>query len=262
MVDQVTTLADPAPTPDIAQLKLLPEFQDVTVEKRKKSYLIGGVSYQRVTTALNIIDKPGLKYWAVNKALESVHDWLDGPDAENTDAMLAWAKGAPDRTKNEAADRGTETHSLVERIINEGPQVREEVPEELLPAVDGAVAYLKDYDITVIATEQTVWSTSLKVAGTFDGIGFMGDKLIIFDWKRSKNIYWNFALQLGAYAKMLGELTGAVPAEAHVVRLAQDEGPLYEVEVLTELDAAYSAYLAALALHRAGKTKWRASEPS
>ena len=230
-----------------------------SLDENAWDYLIGGVSFQRVTTALNIIDKPGLQYWAVNQALDSVRDWREERDTKD---MLDWAKGAPGRTSTAAADRGTETHALVERIINEGPQVREEVPEELLPAVDGAVAYLKDYEITVIATEQTVWSESLKVAGTFDGIGFMGDKLIIFDWKRSKNIYWNFALQLGAYAKMLGELTGAVPAEAHGVRLAQDEGPLYEVEVLTELDAAYSAYLAALALHRAGKTKWWASEPS
>jgi hypothetical protein len=237
-------------------LKLLPQYRDVTVEKRKRDYLIGGESFQRVTSALGIINKPALVPWATKIALESVKEWLKGEDADNTDAMLAWAKGAPNRTKSDAADRGTETHALVERVIKKGVQIFEEVPLELLPAVRGAVAYLNDYGITVIATEQTVWSDSLKVAGTFDGLGWMGDKLVLFDWKRSKGIYWEYALQLGAYAKMLGELTGKTPDEAHVVRLAQGDGPLYEVQVLADLDAAYSAYLSALALHRAGKTNW------
>ena len=246
----------------IQGLKLLPEYADVTVEKREKSYLINGTSYQRVTTALNIIDKPGMQFWAVNQALASMDEWLKSPvtSRSSPDQALAWAKTAPQRTSGKASDRGTETHALVERIINEGPQVWEEVPLELVPAVNGAVEYLSDYGITVIATEQTVWSNTLKVAGTFDGMGFMGDKLVLFDWKRSKAIYWNMALQLGVYSQMVYELTGAIPDEAHVVRLSQGEpnpdGKFYEARVVADLPAAYEAYVAAFNLHTAGKAKW------
>ena len=250
-----------------AGLKLLPEFQDLEINKRARDYVIGGEKYQRVTTALGIINKPALVPWATKTALNTVRDTLteylvsdSAFDSTYIDVIIGLARDRLKETKNDAADLGTATHGFVERIINEGPQVREEVPMELLPAVDGAVAYLKDYDITVIATEQTVWHSELKVAGTFDGLGWMGDKLVLFDWKRAKGIYWEYALQLGAYAEFLKELTGKAPDEAHVVRLLQeppeDGEPLYEVKVIADLNLAFQAYRTALSLFRAGKANW------
>ena len=272
-------------TTELKGLLLLPEYQDANIEKRARDYKINGERYQRVTTALGIINKPALVGWATKTALNGVRESLldysvnspmvsalhhDEGLAQNVEGTSEYSRsidGIIDHTrtrlaatKNDAADLGTATHGFVERIINEGPQVREEVPLELLPAVDGAVAYLNDYNITVIATEQTVWHPQLKVAGTFDGLGYMGDKLVLFDWKRARGIYWEYALQLGAYAELLKKLTGKAPDEAHVVRLlqepAEDGAPLYEVQVVADLKDALKGYMTALRLYRSQSNKW------
>ena len=123
---------------------------------------------------------------------------------ELVEEIRAVAETRAKRRESAPAHLGTLTHEYVERLIHEGPVVREEAPPELLPAVDGAIAWLEDFAIEIIATERTVWSEADGLAGTFDVLGRdPRDRLIIADWKRSKGIYWEHELQLGAYAEYL-----------------------------------------------------------
>lgn len=258
-------------------LELLPQFRSVAVKQRARDYLVDGARYQRVTTALGIINKPALVGWAKRVTLDAVEDILRDPStienlellvnegAEQTKEYSAWvtrmiraAQDTSNKQKNEAADLGTQAHGWIEQQLSHpSDEVRREVPDELLPAFDGALRFLADYQIDLIATEQVVWDSDLQIAGTFDGAGYRNGKLVIFDWKRSKGIYWEYALQLGAYAHCLTNVTGLVPVEAFAVRLPRVGDDFeYEAKQVEDLEAASKAYLNTLELHRASKIDW------
>ena len=236
-------------------------YQQATVVKRAKDYLIDGVRYQRVTTMLGVINKPALVPWARGSAMTSFEGALrDKVGSEITPGLIEELRAIAEVRANQReaapASQGQLTHEFVDRLLKEGPAVREEVPPELLPAVDGAAAFLEDYGIEVIATEHTVWSELDMVAGTFDLLGRdKQGRVVIADWKRSRGIYWEYALQLGAYAHYLHWTTGYRAEAGYVVRLPQEpvpnDKPLYEAKAVEDLDKAYEAYQSAARLYRA-----------
>ena len=245
-------------------------YQQAVVERHKTFYRIDGVRYQRVTTPLGVIEKPGLVPWAQELGMSAYDsallDKVGSPvTAELVSEIRAVAEVRVKRRESAGADLGTLTHGYVDRLINEGPAVREEVPPELLPAVDGALAWLEDYGIEVIATERTVWSEEDGIAGTFDVLGRdQTGRLVIADWKRAKGIYWEHELQLGAYAEYLHESTGHRADVGYVVRLPQepvrDGGPAYGVKVIEDLETLYVDYLSAVRLYRARAARNRRRE--
>jgi len=255
-------------------LKLLPYCRDVTVEKpgsRKGLahwYAINGVKYDRVTSALGIINKPALIPWAKKLALGKVREVLLDPVVADELAMIsayvgegqnpeyaAWvdrlidtASKRPDEVKEEAADRGTGLHQEIERYLT----------SEDRPAAEGvtaqAVRFLSDWDITIAQSEMTVWSDDLQVAGTCDGVGWNKDgELIIWDWKTGSGPWWEMALQLGAYSEMLRLLTGYRPVSAYVVKLTAEA---YAVHRVTNLKNAWREYERAVRLNNASKLDW------
>lgn len=299
-------------------LELLPQFRKVAVKQRARDYLVDGARYQRVTTALGIINKPALIGWAKGVTLNAVEAILRNPETVSNlelvtsegskeeysswvERLIRAARDDSNKKRNEAADLGTQAHGWIEsHLKHPDDEVRKQVPDELLPAFDGALRFLADYQIELIATEQVVWDSDLQIAGTFDGAGYrttkcigcLGSgvvecqcvfdstphdvdkcpdcqgtgearKLVIFDWKRSKGIYWEYALQLGAYAHCLTNVSGLVPAEAFAVRLPRIGDDFeYEVKQVANIAAATTAYLDTLALHRASKIDWWEDSPS
>lgn len=263
------------------KIQLKRKYKKVKVVPMVRIYKIDGVSYQRVTTCLNIINKPAMISWAGRVAAEAAGGLLEGQlgkdlkeaweheqGAANTqekraqditdaiDVIVETAKKRPDKEKDEAADRGNEIHDWAERVMKEGIEVLEEVPPELLIPVKGAVAYIQDYGIEIISAETTVWDDDYKVAGTFDLLGWMGDQLVLVDWKSGKGIYWEMALQVAAYSVFHLKLYGVLPDKAHLVQLPRKEGESYRVKTITDIWGAWQTYCLALALHRAEKTIW------
>ena len=265
------------------KIDLLPEYQDVVVEALKPFYKVDGVRYQRVTTALGIINKPALIPWAKRIALDKVREVLLDPNVRGelvnksyevvadeeydgwVDRLITAASLKPDEVRDASAALGTEAHEIVRDIsMVESPEDRvsliEMVPDNQRPAVEGAVAFLHDYDITVAETEFTVWDNDLKVAGTIDGIGYRDGQMVIWDWKRSAGLYWETALQLAAYTQLLTNITGEHVYDAYAVRLLrtapQPDEALYEVQRLGDWPAAWDAYQHAVHLQRASKAKF------
>ena len=261
-------------------LPVLPEYAGVVVEPRARDYLVDGVRYARVTTALGIINKPALVPWAAKMALVKVREVLVNPDVcrelalaleetpesydEFVDLLIERAAKAPNEARDERGAGGTETHRIIQEIIalSAPDQVEylKSVDEAYRPAVWEALNFLTDYDIEVIDTERVVWLPELKVAGTIDGIGMRNGKVVIWDWKTSASVYWETALQLGAYSHLLTKLTGEVVYEAFAVRLprAGDMGGA-EVKRLSTagVHLAWDAYLSSLYLKQAsGETWW------
>ena len=265
----------------------LPQYRDVTVVQRTRDYLVDGERYQRVTAALGIINKPALVPWARRVTLEKVQAVLSDPSVVGelarfsyqfeegattpdkgeymgwVDRLIAAADAYPDQVRGEKAALGTEIHQMLRDATQLSPADQsaylEVVPNDQRPAFTGALAFLRDHSIKVVATEQPVWSDKHKIAGTVDGVGWVGSALVIWDWKRSAGVYWETALQLGAYAEYLGRLMGVPVEKAWAVRLLREppapDAPLYEVHQVRNKAAAYAAYLDACGLYEASKNK-------
>jgi len=111
------------PTPAITRLSL----------KNGRFYQVAGFAepFPSVTTVLGIIAKPALVPWARNVALDSVRTALTqrtgGPvwlTPEWVEGVITEARSRPDQVKTEAADFGTQAHTLIEQNIQgRAPQI-------------------------------------------------------------------------------------------------------------------------------------------
>ena len=248
-----------------ACLELLPQHRNVKVVQRARDYLVDGVSYQRVSTILGVIDKPVLAGWAKRVTLEAVEAALMGPETQAgletlmveaqpgeyegwVSRLMDSVRHAADAQRDKAADRGTEVHrEIAAALADDGPPFEIYISDE----ADRALQCLADRGWTVDATEATVWSDALMTAGTCDAVGRDKDgRRIIWDWKTGSGPWWEMALQLGAYAGMLHRLTGEPVEDAYIVKLMPDR---YEVHRVNNLVEAQDAFLWAVQLSRAGK---------
>jgi hypothetical protein len=163
-------------------------------------YTINGKRAVGVTTALNALPK-NLAPWAARTVAEHVADnW------STVAAMLAaggkqptvdYLKKLPDQIRDDAGERGTEVHEIVFQLAK-GDAV--DVPNDIAPYVRGALAYLDDFQPTTVLAETVVASYTHHYCGTLDSIQDVpGFGRLLVDWKTSKGIYGNHALQLPGY---------------------------------------------------------------
>ena len=264
-------------TPNV--LPLLFKHQNTTVKPRARDYLVDGVAYPRVTTALGIISKPALVGWAVRVALDDVTAILLSPDVgaeiglafeespehykDFVSKLIERARKGPGDKRDERAGSGTEIHQLIQSILAAPTAVRHipwaNVPMEQRASVEAAFDFLADYEIEVCDSERVVWSPEHKIAGTIDGVGFIDGQLVIWDWKTSAKIYWETALQLSAYAQLLKELTGQEVTAAYAVRLPRPgDETTYGVKAISaeNLVKGWATYRSSLSLHQGSKHKW------
>lgn len=144
---------------------------------------------------------PALTYWSARTVAEWVADnradveqmW-DQPRA----TMVGALKEVPWSTRDRAAVRGTEVHRLAEPLAA-GEAV--EVPEHLAGWVDACVAFLNDWQPTVLLSEVTVAHRAHWWAGRLDLVAELPDGRVgLFDWKTGSGVYAEAAFQLAAYA--------------------------------------------------------------
>lgn len=178
--------------------------------KPTHSYELDGVKVQGVTTLLSKgLPKPALPPWAAKSVAEYVADNPDAVrqmlDTMGRESIVGALKGVPWDKRDEAAARGTDIHDLAERIIH-GEEV--DVPEHLAGYVQGYVDWLDAWALEVHQTEMVVGRRPADgvpgYAGTFDadvtfGGGCHAGKRALLDWKTSKGVYGENALQLAAY---------------------------------------------------------------
>lgn len=152
-----------------------------------RTYDIGGEQLPSVTTIINAV--PGkdriLQAWAVKQAL------LDGAKradllAEDPEAWLDIAKGAPGRSMRESGKIGTAVHEAVEAGY---------IPAPLQAWLDTNVDQ-------VLGQEVVLASTAHRYAGTADYVLLMKNgSVAVADLKTGKGLYAEVALQLCAYAR-------------------------------------------------------------
>ena len=165
-------------------------------------YQLDGVKIDGVTTLISQgLPKPALPYWAARCVAEYVADNLGAVNAmaeAGRDALVAALKEVPWAQRDAAAVRGTEVHTLAERLIR-GEEV--EVPEHLAGHVEAYVKFLDQWKPEPIIVEAPVGSRRWRYAGTVDMVVRLPDgRRVIADIKTTSSGIWpETAYQLAAY---------------------------------------------------------------
>ncbi len=217
----------------------------VTLQRRETawghSYKLDGKPVKGVTTLLNAgYPKPMLINWAAKTVAEYVADNFDtvrDVRAQGREETIDLLKNAHRRDRDRAAARGTDVHALAEELLH-GREV--EVPEHLAGYVNGYVDFIDRWQLQPVVTEKPCASREWWYAGTFDavadiGAGQLKGKRLLLDWKTSRGVYGETAMQLAAYQHAefyvaddtehpMPEVDGLA-----VVHISRDGTDLYEV---------------------------------
>jgi hypothetical protein len=175
--------------------------------EKTHTYTLDGKRVPGVTSILGkALPKPALTYWSAKCVAEWVADNPDGVEnlrSMGRGPMVQALKGVPWEKRDAAAVRGTDVHALAEKILH-GQEV--EVPDYLMPYVEGYVRFLDDFDLSPVLTEQPVAHRIWRYGGKFDAVVTIGrgpwaGRLALLDWKTSSGVYGETALQVAAYAR-------------------------------------------------------------
>ena len=252
--------------------------------RTSRRYTIPGTdeSYDSVTSVLSVIGKPALINWAANTERALVTDAsadlyedlpVNAPKMSRPAfiATLAARLGklkAHQKELAKAAEIGSQVHAQIEwnlrkergEVVGESPRLA----DQALWAFMVWEEWRKQAELTPLAIEQTIWSTTHRYAGTLDLYAAVtleaGPVTAVFDWKSGKAIYEEAILQNAAYIQALIEMGHATaPVWGVIVRVPKVEtDPAPEIRIVTpaEQRGAFQAFLHAKALwdwQQAGK---------
>lgn len=165
-------------------------------------YWLDGRPIPGVTTLIKGgLPAPALMYWSARTVAEYVADH----DADvqqlrgmGRGPMVAALKEVPWQRRNSAAVRGTDVHTLAERLVA-GEQV--DVPDHLAGHVEACVRFLDEWQPKPLVTEVAVAHRTHWWAGRLDLIAEMPDgRNALLDWKTAASGIWpETAFQLAAY---------------------------------------------------------------
>lgn len=171
------------------------------------------VTVPGVTSIIGMAPKPFLPYWYAKMAAELAvdsFDYLAAMAERDRDGAVSYIKGAATRYTNERANIGSEAHDLFERMIRGDRPTR--VRPDLEPYRIHFAAFLEKVKPRLISAEDVVWSDTYGYAGSSDAIlevrldannrpDPMGEPVTLMcDWKTSKDLHNEVALQMSAYA--------------------------------------------------------------
>ena len=203
-----------------------------------------------VTNVLGVINKPALPRWAAREvaaAAVTMKASLAGmDDAEVMDVL----KGAPWRRSTRAADRGTTIHAYLEAaLMGSAPGRVDGEAAEYRAAAD---AWLAAWSPEPVQLERTVFGDGY--AGTGDAWLRIGGELWLVDFKTSKAIYAEAALQLSALAAAplmaVGDEIVEAPLADRLAVVRIGAGGEHETRLVRDPGAQYRAFVAALELWR------------
>jgi len=148
-------------------------------------------------------------------------------------------------SSQKATDIGTMLHERIEWELRSemgvGGLKEPRIPESTVDAGGQVVqhpahhahgeyrAWRKEHQFRPILLEQMIWSDKYKFAGTMDVFCEYDGKLTVADWKSSKAIYPESAVQVSSYRQGWIEMGQAeAPLHGLVVRLPKEAGDTFE----------------------------------
>jgi hypothetical protein len=205
-----------------------------------------------VTNIISILDKPALPRWAAKLVAEQAAAMKTSLPNLEDEEIITILKGAPWRSSTRAADRGTDIHEWLEmRLLDFPDEMIPELEGEAVAFRAGAQAWLDSMDgMEPLHTEVTLFAD--RYAGTVDAIILHNDQRWMIDFKTSKAVYPEAALQLAALnmcdlAMIEDKPEDFEPCERlAVVRIGKDGK--FEMKEVFDEGAHQDAFIAALDL--------------
>lgn len=162
------------------------------------NYIVGNVSYPRVTSILNVISKPYL------------YRWYGKYGAEYCQQVII-----------QSLELGKIVHALVEDTLNEVSIDLKGHNEDVQGCFKAFEKWRQCRTIGYRKTEVFLYSRKYCYAGTADLIAEINNAVGVVDYKTSKNIYSENFLQVAAYLVAFQELTNVTPDFGGVLRLGK-----------------------------------------
>ena len=176
----------------------------------------------------NILDKPGLIWWAVNEARDYVFANTTAGEVLDEITIKALAEGcrmAHKRTVDTAGDIGTMIHAWVEdHVSGKGPPLP--VNPKILSGVNAFIDWEQRHEVKFIDTEFRIYDRERKIAGTGDLDAMVDGKRSYLELKSSKAIYSNMWIQVAGCAYAKETESGVKYDSFYILHLPKDGSPL------------------------------------
>jgi hypothetical protein len=202
-------------------------------------YKIKGEQVPRVTSVLDVIDKGFLRFWYASEERKAITEHLkEQLQRKGIGKQELWAGMKPvlsgsyaaDLIARQAAGKGSKAHKAIEnhlKHIIEPKKVFKStltLDENEQKTFKGWLKWWNASGLTPITMEKRVYHPELNYAGTMDLYAQDADgKHVVVDWKRSKRIYDEYALQNWAY-RYAWEREGNDVDYGLIVRLDREGG--------------------------------------
>ena len=200
--------------------KINPHERDsrITFNPETHIYIIDGVgNYISVTTW----NHSHFQHFDSDQIIDNMMKSKNWPKSKYFGMSRDEIKAVWDKSKNSATGEGTKLHYDIECYYNNCFNENESIEYSYFLKFAEDYKHLKPY-----RTEWVVWNEDVKISGTIDMVfeDENGD-LVIYDWKRSKEIcktsgynkfaltecinhlpdtnYWHYALQLNTYKRII-----------------------------------------------------------
>lgn len=241
--------------------KIAKPFPDVTIEfdDAKHAYVWKekDLPIPGVTTILSTINKPALVQWAANEASFFVRDnYREGMSGAEMASLCEEARTSHRKTASKAANIGTEVHSYAERFLKAvmlGRSTAEVQWPEDEQAANGCRAFAEwavECNIEPVALERIIFSKKHYYCGTCDFFGYVDGELVTADFKTSKGLYPEMALQVGGAYTMALEEELDITIDKSLVILLDKESGTPKVYTIPRSERLMDAFVYASRLHR------------
>lgn len=226
------------------------------------------------TSVVQIISKPQLMTYPMNKALEYLTEWVgkypDGTYAnllkQEWPGLVRQARRAHVEHSNVGKKAGKVGHALVEALLLGKAVTLPTDPQERKYAESVATAFeawKAEYKPKILGTEEAVYSLLHDVAGTYDLLCEIDGRKYIVDFKTTNPSYYNpdgiyaeYFCQLGGYLIAYEEQNKAEVDGAMIVNLPKD-GSEFKVKSLEDIGKTITDakvyFLSALTLYRSNR---------
>lgn len=160
---------------------------DQRYTRKKGFYHKDDKKYISVTTALSVLNKPGLTIWLQKQAFEAAKGGVE---------TFAEATKLVNNKSTEVMDLGTQVHKYIECYWSDEKVV---ITPEMKPFIDAFHEWIIENKPKVIHNEITIHNDEFLYAGTIDLIVEIEGKKCLVDIKTGKDVYSTVELQSTAY---------------------------------------------------------------
>lgn len=219
-------------------------------------YYVHPVTAEPMPSVTSIISSAGvsrgLMAWSAKMAAEFAVDRMDEWIHLDREAAIKLVKGAAFRHSGRAMQVGTDAHAYAEDRLNGLAKPEGKAAAMLAGGGDRACEnvdkLIAGTGMKPILTEAAVWSEDYAYAGTLDGVVEIDGRTLLVDWKTSRSVYGEMALQMSGYryathVEVDGVTDTMLPVDGAAILHIPKEGPAALVELRVDLED-FEAFLA------------------